>query len=440
MNIVERARISPLTRNAVAMHHWLTSMRSADGFGGPVSHWWRNSLQYTGTGLDWRYEGIISGYLTLHQRSGSDIWLRLAQQAGDDLVAGQTSSSNFVASSFELNPYPGGNPGEAASDGALIRLAATLKASGDFAWERYLLTAERNLRDHYIARLWDKDARVFSDSLDHATFVPNKAATVVEALLLYADLTGNSEWVERFALSTLEAILRHQVTDGPLQGAIYQYGHGGRPIEWFFPFYAARCVPALRAAYGYNHDERFRDAALMVADFIMRYRGEDGSFPQIVYSQQRINRYPRWIAGVGDILRALDIANELGASHDTAPTQQWLLSGQLPNGAIRTAHGFAAQANQRLKAGPPEFRDVLPVCGWVDKAFAWVCSQIEPDSPIPASTTTQPAEIECVLRGKACLYRETDQVMELWQDARLLYRWHKGEMWAEMHTSDLYWK
>ncbi|MFN8377220.1 MAG: hypothetical protein U0452_00975 [Anaerolineae bacterium] len=440
MSVVERSRISPHTRNAVAIHHWLTSMRSTDGFGGPVSHWWRNSLQYTGTGLDWRYEGIISGYLTLFQRSGSDLWLRFAQQAGDDLVAGQTSSSSFVASSFELNPYPGGNPGEAACDGALIRLASVLKTSGDYAWERYLLTAERNLRDHYITRLWDRDAQVFSDSLDHATFVPNKAATVVEALFLYAEMNGNSEWVERFGLPTLDAILRHQISTGPLEGAIYQYGHGGRPVEWFFPYYAARCIPALHAAYAYNGDERFRGAALKTADFIMRYRAEDGSFPQIVYSPKRVNRYPRWIAGAGDILRALDLANELGASHDTSLTEQWLISGLLPNGAIRTAHGFAAQASQKLKSSVPEFRDVMPVCGWVDKAFAWLCSRIDPGSPIPPTSATQSVEEECTLRGKRCVYRETDQTMELWQNDNLLYRWNKGEMWADIHTSDLYWK
>ena len=38
---------------------WLDTMRSPDGYGGPVAHWWQNCLQFTGAGLDWRYEGII---------------------------------------------------------------------------------------------------------------------------------------------------------------------------------------------------------------------------------------------------------------------------------------------------------------------------------------------------------------------------------------------
>jgi hypothetical protein len=34
--------------------------------------------------------------------------------------------------------------------------------------------------------------------------------------------------------------------------------------------------------------------------FVLRWRYEDGSFPQVVYSSGRVNRYPQWIAAVGD--------------------------------------------------------------------------------------------------------------------------------------------
>lgn len=436
----EQVKAQSVSEFVAGLHHWLASMRSADGFGGPVSHWWRNSLQYTGVGLDWRYEGIITGYLTLYDRTGSAHWLRLAQQAGDDLVAGQTSSSNFVASSFELNPYPGGNPGEAACDLALLRLASKLRDSVGYAWERYLRTAELNMRDHHITRLWDRDARVFSDSLDHATFVPNKAATLTEAILLYCQITENSEWAERFALPTLEAIVRHQVPDGPMRGAIYQYGHGGEPVPWFFPFYVARCIPALKAGFLYSGDERFRDAALAAADFVMKWRDEDGGYPQVVYSLRRVNRWPRWVSGAGDILRGLKDANELGGSHDLEPTENWIIRGRLPNGAIRTAEGFAAQSSQRLRKEPPEFRDVIPVCGWADKTFSWFAGKIAPGAVVPLSVATQDVEVECMLRNKRCLYRETEEVMEVWHGTRLQYRWRKGATWAEIHSAKLYWK
>lgn len=436
----EATRATTESRHITGLHLWLASMRSTDGFGGPVSHWWRNSLFFAGTGLDWRYEGIILGYLALFERTGNDLWLRLAQQAGDDLVAGQTSSANFASSSFEMNPYAGGSPGEAAADIALLALAQVLKAHDDYTWERYFLTAERNLRDHQIARLWDHDAQLFSDSLDHATFVPNKAATLIEALFRHASVSGREDWIECYVLPTLQAILRHQLGSGPLAGAIYQYGHGGQPVDWFFPYYVARCVPALRAAFDFTGDERYRDAALMAVSFIMRVRYDDGSFPQVIYSPSRSNRYPQWIAGTGDILRAISVANALGGGFDAEPTIAWLNSGMQANGSIRTAHGFAAQHNQKLRSGLPEFRDVMPVCGWADKAFRYWAESLKPGSLIPVSVPTASIEHACMLRDTECIYRESDQAIELWRGKTLLYRWQKGSMWAEVNSPDLWWK
>ncbi len=46
------------------------------GYGGPVVHWWNHSLAYQGAGLDWRYEGIIDGYLS----SGGDRQAKLARE------------------------------------------------------------------------------------------------------------------------------------------------------------------------------------------------------------------------------------------------------------------------------------------------------------------------------------------------------------------------
>ena len=79
---------------------WFDTMRGTDGYTGPVSHWWQNSLLYTGIGLDWRYEGIIHGYLTLHERTGNRHWLEKAQRAGDDVVAGQLSSGHLAGSAL----------------------------------------------------------------------------------------------------------------------------------------------------------------------------------------------------------------------------------------------------------------------------------------------------------------------------------------------------
>ncbi len=77
------------------MDLWFESMRGPEGYGGPVCHWWRQSLLYTGAGLDWRYEGIITGYLILWERTGDERWLARAQRAGDDLVAGRLPDGHY---------------------------------------------------------------------------------------------------------------------------------------------------------------------------------------------------------------------------------------------------------------------------------------------------------------------------------------------------------
>jgi len=110
---------------------WLDTMRGTDGYGGPVAHWWQNCLQFTGAGLDWRYEGLITGYLTLHERTGQSEWLAKARRAGDDLLSGQLPGGTYRNSSFELNPYSGGTPHEAAVDLALLHLAEALRERGD---------------------------------------------------------------------------------------------------------------------------------------------------------------------------------------------------------------------------------------------------------------------------------------------------------------------
>jgi hypothetical protein len=165
---------------------WLDTMRGPAGYGGPVVHWWRDCLAFCGAAMDWRYEGIIAGYLTLYELTGAARWLDKAKRAGDDLLGGQTPSGHFWNSEFELNPGVGGTPHEAAADIGLLLLARALKAQGHADWERYLHAARRNLQRFYIEQLWYEPEGIFWDDPNHYTFVPNKSATLIEALCLLA--------------------------------------------------------------------------------------------------------------------------------------------------------------------------------------------------------------------------------------------------------------
>jgi uncharacterized protein YyaL (SSP411 family) len=403
---------------------WLETMRGPDGYGGPVVHWWQNCLQFTGAGLDWRYEGIIIGYVNLYDKTGNPLWLDRAKQAGDDLLRGQTENGSFHNSSFELNPYPGGTPHEAAAALGLLHLYEQCED------DDYLHAAERCLREFYIGVLWDEAGRVFHDGVGMQTFVPNKAATLCEALFKLADLTNDDTLITDFVVPTLDRIVNHQTHSG----GIFQYSEKDRPVKWYFPYYISRCVPALLAGYDRTGEQRYCHAARSAVEFILKWREPDGSLPQVIYQGDRINRYPQWIAASGDVARALSHFDDC----DTAPTVRWMLRGVRASGGIATARGFEMQASQRKPQELPEFRDVLPVVGWVDKAFRYLTDLLPKGCTLPQFT---PEEItmNCRLRGIRMQYRENDSLIELGDRNRVVYRWHKGQPWAEICDLDLLW-
>lgn len=426
---------------------WLDTMRGPAGYGGPVAHWWQNCLLFTGAGIDWRYEGIVIGYLNLYEATGQQHWLDKACHAGDDIVRGQHADGNFRNSTFEMNPSTGGTPHEAACSLALLQLARVLRQRGDLAWQTYLAVAGRNLWQYAIHRLWDAQARSFRDALGKPSLVPNKAATLVEALLLLAHLTGDESLVVVYALPTLDAILRHQVQGGTYDGAIYQNSFGSRPVVKFFPYYIARCVPGLLAGYAWSHEERYLDAARRAMGFVLRWRYADGSFPQVVYPGGRVNRYPQWVAAVGDVLRAMHLLAPYGVAADAEPTRTWLLHGQQPAGGFATGWGFAAQISQRPPASLPDFRDILPVCGWCDKPFRYLtelvlaepgdlADQVYPDT----SSVFTDYETICTLHNQRLHYSEKRGILELYDEKSCVYRWRKGEAWVEVATSGFYLK
>jgi hypothetical protein len=379
--------LDPETRSLVSqavlgLDAWLESTRLPGGYGGPVAHWWWDCLDYTGPGLDWRYEGILAGYLNLWALTGEEAWLAKACRAGDDLVAGQLPSGNYRNSCFELNPNTGGTPHEAACDLALIRLGAALREENRSGWEAYVETARRNLEAFCIGRLWDEAARSFRDDPSTPSFVPNKAATLCEALFALSHLEGEAIWAEHYALPTLEAVLSHQVRGGALDGAahgaahgaIYQNSFGPHKVAKFFPFYISRCIPGLLEGWAWSGEARFAEAARLAAEFVALTRYPDGSFPQVRYPGGRVNRYPQWIAACGDILRALDLARQVGFSYDPAPTLDWLLAGRREDGGFRTARGFGS-AVPGGRADDP--RDDLAVVGWADKAFRYLTTIVD---------------------------------------------------------------
>jgi len=417
---------------------WFDTMRNERGYCGPVSHWWQNCLLYTDVGFDWRYEGIIIGYLNLYEKTRDRTWLKKAKRAGHDLVRGQLENGNFRNSSFEQNPKIGGTPHEAAVDIGLLRLAKVLKENGDGEWKTFLASASKNIKECYIGKLWDEGEKTFRDTVFHRSFVPNKNATLSEALFLLAELTNKEEYIDKYAIPTVDNIVKYQILDKKslFYGAIYQMSiKTDKNVEFtpkFFPFYVARCIPALVEAYKLTGEESYIASANIATKFIIKNQ-LDGGFTQVVYGNGRIARYPQWIAGIGDILRAVKLMESYGLKFQLDRSIRHMLSGQDECGGIRAAYGFAVQTSSQEYDGLPDFRDILHVCGWNDKAFRFLTEILPVDSEISEPTIDETAS-KCVLKGQKCMFMENKKEVELKNinTKRIIYKWKKGEPWAQM--------
>lgn len=417
-----------------ALDAWFDSMRGPDGYGGPVAHWWHQCLCYTGVGRDWRYEGLIVGYTQLWSRSGNRRWLDKACRAADDVVAGQLPNGHFAASCFEQNPASGGTPHEAACDVGLLFLAQAMRSAGHDRWAVYAAAAERNLRSFLVGRLWDDRARSFRDAPNVPSLVPNKAATICDALFLLAEVREDERWIEQYAMPTLDRIVEHQMHGGVLDGAIAQNSFGSQMIEKYFPIYNARCVSALLRGYRWSGDDRLADAALRVMRFLARSIDADGSLPTVIYPDRTVNRFPAWIAPLGDVLRAADEARPYGFDADVSAVRERVFGGQESTGGIRTASGFAAHAGGSPSA-LPDARDLLPVVGWCDKTFRYLTAHVHTDLP---DTVSQDVEYDCVFAGTTMRFVETPELIEVADSRDVRYRWRKGAAWAEVAAPEFW--
>ncbi|ADH64777.1 hypothetical protein Mesil_2937 [Allomeiothermus silvanus DSM 9946] len=386
---------------------WLETMRQPGGYGGPVCHWWQHRLRYTGPGHDWRYEGILVGYFQLWQKTGDRYYREKLNRAAFDLLEGQLPDGRYLASRFELNPGTLGTPHEAA---ATLGLLLALPGLDDP--ERALAAAGRNL-DNLIAQLYLPEEKAYRDR------VPNKLATLAQALLAYAEATQQEQYLP-YATRALEQALRYQVQEGPLAGAIHQYAPtSDRGDGRFFPYYQSRCIPPLVEGARVLGEPRYGQAARQTLGFIERTRQTDGGWPMVLYAKGKSIERPRWIAANADVLLAY---RALGEPLPEAALDR-LLQAQLKSGGFPTAYGFG---NDKLSP-----HDLIPVAGWNDKVFRLLAELLPKPAALPAPQVGL-TEVEVWVGNTPAWLCENTQALIVQTRGEVLYAWRKGEPWARI--------
>ena len=409
---------------------WFESMKASRGYTGPIPHWWESCLLYCGPMVDWRYEGILAGYVALWGSTGDARWLDRARAAADCVVGAQLPSGSFRNSSFQLGAIEGGTPHEAAVDVGLLELASALGRSGEDN-QKYVLAAERNIDTFLIGRLWDGQG--FRDQpTGNDTHVPNKNATTMEALILYETLVGRdmSEFIDASVLVVLSA----QVRSGRRAGGTVHRGTGA--LQLAFAIYTARSMAGVMRAHARQPEDRLLAAvadALLFIDRLITDRGLLTGY----YRDDTLIGNPTWIAATGDALR-LAI---LGEAHGLTPSRMVqrltdiLVEQQLTSGAFPTGHGFAEKGRHRPYAGTPELRDVLPAVGWSDKAFR-ALAMLPGAAAASPGAVTRPVDIACVWQGDRLRYRESPTRIEFVNEAdgQVRYGWDKRRTWPDVYA------
>lgn len=403
---------------------WLDTMWSSQGYTGPIAHWWESNLLFTGPLYDWRYEGIIDGYRILFHKTGRYDYLIKAMRAADAVAEAGMDDGRYRNSSFQFGPVAGGTPHEAALDAALFSLAEDLKDLDSSRVQRYRAVAMHNVQHYWVETLWNGHG--FRDQPYNPILVANKHGTLLEAMVAANLLEGS--W-KPYVDSCVEVILSAQVLEGPQSGGTVHRGVG--PSKLAIPIYTARAMNGLLSLYEKDPRPIIKEAVLRSVPFFSRTIGKHGAVWGI-YGDGRIARFPEMIAGAGDILRFLWRVHNMGwdtsASSIMNNLRDLLLESQHPSGGFPTGYGFSMKGLGGKRPGGIDVRDILPVAGWVDKAFR-ALALLAPEEFAGPPAFTKSYRMDAHWKGQAVTWEESRTEIVIRRKQRLIYRWMKGE-WA----------
>jgi hypothetical protein len=417
-----------LWESLMAIDRWLEGMRGPEGYTGPIAHWWESNFMYAGPLFDWRYEGIVDGYRTLYLVTGESAFRDRAVRAANDLVAAQLPDGRFKNSSFQFGPNPGGTPHEAAVDAALFSMAALAQTENRASEAQpWLEAACKNIEAYWIGTLWHGQG--FWDQPDHPVLVANKHGTVIEALLGYQDFTGVD--CAQYLEAGMAVIMGLQVRAGPQCGGTIHAGIG--PSRLAVPIYTARAMNGLLRLYEYQRLRAIEQAVRDAAFFLTQSLSEAGIWWGM-YPDGRLASSPTMIAAAGDLLRFFILASQAGILDGQRQVEvllRLLINHQTPSGAIPTARGFSHKGQTLDTHGGRDLRDVVPVVGWVDKAFRGLALLVGLESgltwgPFEKSSASAAHRVPVTWRGKPYLFVEDSRHMRLEQYGTVRYRWEKG--------------
>ena len=408
-----------------ALESWLETLHGAGGYYGPVVGMRGTTMSWCGPAHDWRWEGLLDGWVARHRHTAEPVYLDRIEQAFRDLQHAQLADGSFRNSCFEHNPCEGGMPHEPAVMAAVLRAGRYLQEQGR-AWPDGAATMlERFVEERLIKALWNKTLRTFNNWLqsEFETYSPPAVASVVEALLAYGDLTGTSERWTPYVTGAAESLLKSQFRDGPLAGALPVSSADRASAS---PFLAARCLTALTMLHRRTGDARFSEACDALTGFVKRGLQPQGGIACMAYAGRPDRTAPLYTGATAGTLLALDRGARLEEALLNAQLD-WLLSLQSAAGGFDTAVGFGQGLRRR---DPPDWRDALPVCGWTAMVYALLAHR--GGATASRQVTTAPVCRAVMVRGLRAEMTEDANTIAIRNHSEPVYVWRKRTLCPEV--------
>lgn len=405
---------------------WLAGMHGPEGYYGPVIGFRGTSMGYAGPGFDWRYEGLLDGWLAHNRLAPDALLLGRMESALAELCRARLADGTLRCSYFESNPFEGGMPHEPILMASALRVRAALLSAGRPVNPEFEEHVDRFVRSRLVRELWNKGLKTFNNWLqsEYESYSPTAVAAIVEVLDAYEAARGPQPDLDPLIRGAADSLLATQITSGPLAGALPVSNRRGAPVN---PALAARCLTAFEVLARRLADPRLRQAADGLEAFLAGVARRDGGFPCLVSRDRPAAEYPVFVGAAASVLTALARSGRLDAKW-LAPHLDFILAQQSVTGAFNTAVGFG---NTRGKSTRPDWRDLLPVCGWVDKVYH-LLALLNPGTMTP--TAVSAARSEVTVRGTPAVFEEGDSVMRLTgSSGKVWFEWEKRTKWPRVN-------
>ncbi|OGH94971.1 MAG: hypothetical protein A2538_04760 [Candidatus Magasanikbacteria bacterium RIFOXYD2_FULL_41_14] len=397
---------------------WFETMEQGGFLGGPVVHIWGNSLDYCGPGLDWRYEGYLSGMVKLYRQTGDHYFLDKITNSLKIFENFQYKNGAFRCSHFQSNPINYGTPHEVAALIGLIHCADLLKNENPEFFDKAREITLNYLNNFLIKYLWNPVLGGFVDwpySVFNL-FTYNKNSTV-GLFLIMASRTFKIDldyYIEKLAKRFLLTPTLYPQTEGKYENL-------------YIPYYNARCVPFLVELSKYLNDPAYFKRAQDICAHIAN------SFLDLDYAQgfalttdnvgnAKIKNV-LWVAASGDILSAFLSINQLSVYDQYI---NWLLDKQLESGGFPT---FIRED------GSYDLLDIVPVTGWNDKMFNFLTdlAQLEKNDFKNLGSQHSYKLQNYPLCGGKYFYAEDNDSMVLKTKNSVVFSWTKNNIFSSVN-------